>query len=376
VDNKKILLKKSLVILIVLLFLGVIIIQSTIKSAESLYYKKEFYNIIINSYEENNSPPYSPIPDIPDPAPIDIDICWYGGDPDPADNVTYYLYFGEFIPPPLFAIDGPYPANYTYICYDLEGLLEFATKYYLKIVAFDNHGANNSSAIWCITTEENRPPNPAFNPIPPDNATQVPLDAILYWNGSDPNSGDILTYDVYFGSNPDPPLVSQDQSKNWYDPYGSDNMPLYKDFYWRIVTQDMCGEEIDGPEWNFTTYIPWLPTTPEIDGPKRSRPGINYYYNFTIDDYYERPLSLLIDWDDVTDWSGPIEPGQTITVGHCWEKKGIYEIKARTMDEYGCESGTGFLEVTIPRNRVMFDSFIHWFLNRIPMLENLLNLLK
>ena len=355
-----------------------IITQSTIHASESLNYKKDCFNKIFNSSGENNSPPYAPIPDIPIPAPIDLDICWYGGDPDPEDNVTYYLYFGEYDPfgePPLIAIVGPYPANYTYICYDLEGLLEFATKYYLRIVAFDNHGVNNSSAIWCITTEENKPPNPAYNPIPPDNATQVPLDAVLYWNGSDPNSGDILRYDVYFGPNPDPPLVMKNQDENYYDPYGPEEMPMYEDFYWKIVTRDMSGEETEGPDWNFTTFH-WIPLPiPEIDGPTRGRPGITYYYNFTIG-VYDYSLLLLVDWGDGTNWSGPISPNQTITIGHCWEKKGKYVIKARTKDFYGCVSNWGILEVKIPRYRLNPNSFLHWFLNQFPMLEKLLNLLK
>lgn len=256
------------------------------------------------------------------------------------------------------------------------GLLEFATKYYLKIVAFDNHGANNSSGIWCITIEENKPPNPAFNPIPPDNATRVPVDAVFYWNGSDSNSGDILKYDIYFGPNPDPPLVSKDQSENWFDPYGPCEMPLYEAFYWKIVTRDISGEETEGSEWNFCTG-PWVPLPiPEIKGPTRGRPGITYYYNFTIDDYFERSISLFIDWGDGTDYTEPIEPNQTITIGHCWEKKGIYVIKARTMDKYGCQSSWEALEVKIPRYRLTTNSFLNWFLNRLPMLERLLNLLK
>jgi len=358
------------------------IIPSTNKVAETLYseHKCGFIavsHLIFNPLGQNNSPPYAPIPDIPDPAPIDVDICWFGGDPDPEDNVTYHLYFGEFDPlqdPPLIAIVGPYPANYTYICYDLEELLDFATKYYLKIDAFDNHNAYNSSGLWVIITEENKPPNPAYNPIPPDNATQVPLDVILYWNGSDPNSGDILTYDVYFGPNPDPPKVKHNISQNYYDPDGY--LPMFEDFYWKIVTRDMRGEETEGPEWNFTTYIPWPPPTPEIEGPTRGRPGIIYYYNFTIGDYDEYSLLLLIDWGDDTQTTVGIEPGQTITVGHIWENKGIYSITARTRDVHGCESGIGILKVIIPRYKATINSCFYWFLERFSMLGRLLVILK
>ncbi len=41
---------------------------------------------------------------------------------------------------------------------------------------------------------------------------------MLGWTSGDPDAGDTVTYDVYFGTSDNPPLVSNDQSATTYDP--------------------------------------------------------------------------------------------------------------------------------------------------------------
>ncbi len=148
------LLSKTLVIGIIILFIGMSVVSSTGNiSKESFIYK-------------SNNPPYEPSNPYPPgdlPVPIDVNLSWYGGDFDPEDTVTYDVYFGEFDPfgfPPFNGSVGPYPANQTRIWYDIPGVLEFDTKYYWRIRAYDNHGASNMSSIWTFTTEPNYPPVP------------------------------------------------------------------------------------------------------------------------------------------------------------------------------------------------------------------------
>ncbi len=43
-------------------------------------------------------------------------------------------------------------------------------------------------------------PNSPYNPYPPDSSTNIDhttLDVTLRWTATDPNSSDVLTYDVY-----------------------------------------------------------------------------------------------------------------------------------------------------------------------------------
>jgi len=97
----------------------------------------------------------------------------------------------------------------------------------------------------------NHPPNPPSNPHPPDGATDQPLNVTLSWSCSDPDSGDVLIYDVYFGSDSIPPLVSSGQSETTYDPPG--NLERDQTYYWKIVAMDSHYDQTAGPIWSFGT---------------------------------------------------------------------------------------------------------------------------
>jgi len=77
--------------------------------------------------------------------PIDADLNWTGGDPDAGDTVTYYVYFGTSVPPPLISYDQ------SATTYD-PGTLNNNTTYYWKIVARDNHWATTQGPTWDFTT--------------------------------------------------------------------------------------------------------------------------------------------------------------------------------------------------------------------------------
>jgi len=106
----------------------------------------------------------------------------------------------------------------------------------------------------------NNPPNTPSNPSPAHQATGVSVDADLSWTGSDPDTGDTLTYDVHFGTSMPPPLVSNDQSATSYDPGTLDNNTKY---YWKVVATDNHATSTPGPVWHFTAAAaaddcPWL----------------------------------------------------------------------------------------------------------------------
>ena len=116
----------------------------------------------------------------------------------------------------------------------------------------------------------NNPPNPPSNPSPSNHATNVSIDADLSWSGGDPDAGDTVTYDVYFGISTPPPLVSNDQSATTYDPGTLSYSTIY---YWKIIATDNHGASTEGPIWDFATQyilkpdliiedISWSPTEP------------------------------------------------------------------------------------------------------------------
>jgi hypothetical protein len=96
----------------------------------------------------------------------------------------------------------------------------------------------------------NNPPNVPSNPSPANGATGVGLTPTLSWTGGDPDVGDTVTYDVYFGTAASPPLVSSNQAATTYSPGTLSASTLY---YWRIVARDNLGATTSGPTWSFTT---------------------------------------------------------------------------------------------------------------------------
>lgn len=98
----------------------------------------------------------------------------------------------------------------------------------------------------------NSAPDQPSNPSPTSAAVGVGLETDLSWTGGDPDAGDTVTYDVYFGQSADPPLVSSDQAATTYDP-GS-LLPT-SSYYWKIVARDNNGFETESPIWSFNTAI-------------------------------------------------------------------------------------------------------------------------
>ncbi|MBN1354764.1 hypothetical protein JXA40_00685 [bacterium] len=211
----------------------------------------------------DNLPPYEPSgPNPPDGATnvaLDVTLQWTGGDPNSEDTVSYDIYFGTDSNPPLVATD--HPTN----TYTPSTQLDPDTLYYWKIVSRDNWGAETEGPVWSFTTLINYPPNQPVNPIPPDDAVDVDVNADLSWQCNDPNPGDTLEYDVYFGTSADPPLVMEGVTSSVYDPGAMNAATMY---YWKIVARDNWGAETEGPVWSFTTSSggtnnpPYMPGNP------------------------------------------------------------------------------------------------------------------
>jgi hypothetical protein len=83
-------------------------------------------------------------------------LSWTGGDPDSGDFVTYDVWFGSSLP--LIKIK----SNISGTSCTLDALL-YSTKYYWKIVAWDNYDFTNASPVWSFTTKiDNSPPSLAI----------------------------------------------------------------------------------------------------------------------------------------------------------------------------------------------------------------------
>lgn len=199
---------------------------------------------LANTFQYNHppNPPYNPDP--PDGAtdvPINVTLRWEASDPD-GDELRYDIYFGTTSPPPLIATD--VGVNY----YEDLPPLDYGTTYYWRIVAKD-YEYSTSGPIWSFTTTQgNRPPDEPSDPDPPDGATGIALDVTLQWSCSDPDN-DPLTYDVYFGTDANPPLAASGITTTSWSPGTLDYSTTY---YWKIVASDGQAQT-EGPVWSFTT---------------------------------------------------------------------------------------------------------------------------
>jgi hypothetical protein len=95
----------------------------------------------------------------------------------------------------------------------------------------------------------NTPPNEPGNPSPADTSDNVPIESNLSWTGGDPDN-DTVTYDLYFGTTPSPPLFAEDLTETSFD---SGTLSYLTTYYWMIRATDSFGAFTDGPVWSFTT---------------------------------------------------------------------------------------------------------------------------
>lgn len=200
-----------------------------------------------------NTPPDKPYDPIPENGAVDQPttptLSWSGSDPDPGDSVTYEVYFGteeEFddnssmttVATPSFTPE----------------TLELSRTYYWKVSAIDSKNARTEGDVWSFSTIISNPPLAPASPSPANGATNQTLWRLsLSWSGSDPDSGDTLTYDVYFGITSEPPLVRQNLDETTYSPI-QPLLPMTT-YYWKIVARDNNGLTTEGEVWHFKTKL-------------------------------------------------------------------------------------------------------------------------
>ena len=116
------------------------------------------------------------------------------------------------------------------------------------------------------------------------------------------------------------------------------------------------------------------PNIPTINGSTTGKPGIEYVYCINATDPDNDALYILWEWSDgmSSGWIGPICSGEEVCESHNWNKTGPYTISVTLRDENG-ESVKAYLNVNIPRNRAVYNSFILMLFKRFPILQRFLS---
>ena len=195
------------------------------------------------SFTTLNNDPATPIYIFPANATeleIPVILSWECSDPD-GDSLTYDIYFGTNTTPPLFVSE----VSDTY--YDLNELNGNKT-YYWKIVAKDGFGGEREGPIWRFTTINRAPATPTYL-SPANGSAELEIPVTLNWECFDPD-GDSLTYDIYFGTNTTPPLLTIGIPDTSYTP---NELIGHTTYYWKVLARDARGGETEGAVWNFST---------------------------------------------------------------------------------------------------------------------------
>jgi len=167
---------------------------------------------------------------------------------DPEGHPFYYRVFADDTSPPTTVVEDSTTSTFV-----TGASLDYETTYYWRVSAIDSLGDSTQSDIWSFTTSDNVAPNAPRHPFPADGATSVSRLADLSWLCSD-YENDARTYEVYFGTDTEPPMVKEDWNGEYYDLHDWLGGPMAPSttYYWRIVAFDPYGFT-EGPVWSFTT---------------------------------------------------------------------------------------------------------------------------
>jgi hypothetical protein len=106
------------------------------------------------------------------------------------------------------------------------------------------------------------------------------------------------------------------------------------------------------------------PEKPEISGPSAGKSGQTYEYTAVTSDYDNDHVYYRFDWgyENVTNWLGPFNSGDSCKASYSWSEKGSYSIKVKARDTAGFESEwSDPLPVSMPKNRIfafLFDRYL------------------
>ena len=148
--------------------------------------------------------------------------------------------------------------------WDGDGLWE---KHYSSEISLDHKFNNpgiynvhleviNTNGLSSLTSRqvEVMDAGPLYQPeimFPSDNRCNVDITSLITWSCYHIENLD-LSYDLYFGGDPNPPLIKKNWISETYDPGLLNSASKY---YWKVVARDNNGNTSSGPIWSFSTLL-------------------------------------------------------------------------------------------------------------------------
>ncbi len=134
--------------------------------------------------------------------------------------------------------------------------LEKGIAFYWRVRAKDskNDSSANSTVVQFYTEGDGISNHLPFAPVlvaPALNETVTGASTTLSWTASDVDTGDTLTFDVYFGTT-NPPTTKEEWSNLTANSL-SVNLSGTSTYYWKVVVKDDKGGQTIGQIWDFKT---------------------------------------------------------------------------------------------------------------------------
>jgi rhodanese-related sulfurtransferase len=164
---------------------------------------------------------------------------------------------------------------------------------------------------------------------------------------------------------------NSDMHVDEYSDYFPSGSQITLDHSWAIdgiVEIRVLAEDHVGGQSSFSEPLEILinnaPTKPLIDGPSKGKAGEQYTFTFSATDIDNDAISFFVTWGDGTDsdWIGPYQSGEEITLTHTWADKDTYELKVKAKDSYDAESEEAIFEISMPKTK-QFYSVIEYLIN-------------
>jgi hypothetical protein len=168
-------------------------------------------------------------------------------------------------------------------------------------------------------------------PYPMSGSNGVTIFIDVHWA----NAGADVTYDIYFGTDSQPPLVASHQATSMYNP---GILVFNTTYYWQVVAFNNNEENTPGPVWSFMTsddQPPFYPTI--VAGPIAAGPYISLNFTAIAPDPEGDQVYYQWDWGDgnMSSWIGPFVFGDHVVTSNRWAQDGTYDIKVRAKDSHG-----------------------------------------
>ena len=160
-------------------------------------------------------------------------------------------------------------------------------------IAYGCNSLGTRDVAWVETMVWNNPPNTPICLNPSNHEINVDIDEILFWICNDPD-GDDLSYDVYFGTSSNPPLVAEGILEHSYNP---GMMNLNTKYYWKIAAKDEQDASKTGPIWDFTT-----------SSEPPNNPPYKPYFPSPGNGSTNQPIDIVLSW-----YGGDPDPDDIVT---------------------------------------------------------------